>query len=172
MAMRARCSRTLHPLAAAQLRGTLGIILITASFALTGLGSQPLLQLTFQSYIVECVDLDDRSPAFARLGESFAYVFTRDAGYLTLGRCARECYIRWLGCVLLGQRGHNRCHIVSGYPECRGIKLIVGAFWRQYPPSSVLDWNRSLRKHVPVLSSHTTRVFNQRETERTHASKH
>lgn len=54
----------------AHLRGGIGISLITASFALTGLGSQPLLQLTFQSYLVECVKQDDRSPAFARLGSA------------------------------------------------------------------------------------------------------
>ncbi|KAK9900297.1 MFS general substrate transporter [Cystobasidium minutum MCA 4210] len=54
----------------AKIRGTWGITLITTSFALTGLGSQPLLQLTFQSYIVECVKSEERSPAFSLLGSA------------------------------------------------------------------------------------------------------
>ena len=42
--------------------------LIAANFFFSGIGSQPLLQLTFQSYIVDCVHSDERSPTFALLG--------------------------------------------------------------------------------------------------------
>ena len=43
--------------------------LIVLNWAFSGLGSQPLLQLTFQSYIVDCVKTEERSPTFALLGE-------------------------------------------------------------------------------------------------------
>ena len=44
--------------------------LIVLNWAFSGLGSQPLLQLTFQSYIVDCVKTEERSPTFALLGRS------------------------------------------------------------------------------------------------------
>lgn len=53
----------------AKIRGPLGAAFIAANFVFSGLGSQPLLQLTFQSYIVDCVRSEERSPTFAMLGE-------------------------------------------------------------------------------------------------------
>lgn len=54
---------------AAQIRGIPGMVLIAANFLFSGIASQPLLQLTFQSYIVDCVPTEGRSPTFAMLGE-------------------------------------------------------------------------------------------------------
>lgn len=54
----------------AHFKGNLGIVLIALNFFFSGIGSQPLLQLTFQSYIVDCVDTDERSPTFALLGSA------------------------------------------------------------------------------------------------------
>jgi len=56
--------------AGASIGGPVGIALIAANFVFSGLGSQPLLQLTFQSYIVDCVKSEERSPTFAMLGSA------------------------------------------------------------------------------------------------------
>lgn len=54
----------------AAIRGPFGMALIVLNWAFSGLGSQPLLQLTFQSYIVDCVKTEERSPTFALLGSA------------------------------------------------------------------------------------------------------
>lgn len=58
------------PSTTAYFRGSLGITLIAINFLFSGIGSQPLLQLTFQSYIVDCVKTEERSPTFALLGSA------------------------------------------------------------------------------------------------------
>lgn len=96
----------------AKVRGTAGIALITASFALTGLGSQPLLQLTFQSYIVECVRMDERSPAFARLGRYYSQAAEPDPDPALIAFVCRERDICRLSCFSLGERWYHRFFIV------------------------------------------------------------
>ena len=58
--------------------------LIVLNWAFSGLGSQPLLQLTFQSYIVDCVKTEERSPTFALLGGLESQLLSTDHHLLRL----------------------------------------------------------------------------------------